>query len=71
MTLNDLAMKGKDTVISNFQQGSQSKDRQDKLSTMNWLLGLKTFLHHDLSDPEFYGDLIYKIIIWKAQEVSQ
>ena len=28
--------------------------------TMNWFLGLKTFLHQGLSEPEFYGDLVYK-----------
>ena len=24
-------------------------------------VGLKTFLHQDLSEPEFYGDLVYKL----------
>ena len=30
--------------------------------TMNWFLnGLKTLLHQGLSEPEFYGDLVYKL----------
>ena len=32
---------------------------------MNWFLnfsvGLKTLLHQGLSEPEFYGDLVYKL----------
>ena len=26
---------------------------------MNWF-GLKSLLHQDLSEPDFYGDLLYK-----------
>ena len=33
--------------------------------TMNWIskfnVGLKTILHDGLSEPEFYGDLVYKL----------
>ena len=43
---------------------------------MNWFLiqcGLKTLLHQGLSEPEFYGDLVYKfkIIVSRADFSDQ
>ena len=44
---------------------------------MNWFpkfnVGLKTLLHQGLSEPEFYGDLIYKFkkIVGRADFSNQ
>ena len=31
------------------------------ISYLNFKLGLKSLLHHGLSEPDFYGDLVYKL----------
>ena len=31
------------------------------ISYLNFKLGLKSLLHHGLSQPDFYGDLVYKL----------
>ena len=45
-------LRPKPTKINSFMSGTSSSLTPD--------VGLKTLLHQSLSEPEFYGDLVYK-----------
>ena len=55
---NRSAALGKDTDIINFVRRKFYRRHFDIVSKYN--VGLKTLLLQGLSEPEFYGDLVYK-----------
>ena len=56
----DFNARNKSLIAKLLQQGYRyHKLRKTLISKFN--VGLKTLLHRSLSEPEFYGDLVYKL----------